>query len=450
MVPKRIILPLNQHTGKPAKPMVKAQDYVEVGALVAGPAGFISSSIHSSVSGTVKEITEAPHPVIGRFSSIIIESDGQQKISASVKLKPQALPLDILKLKPQEIIDHISDAGVVGMGGGGFPTGAKLCPPKDKIINTLIINGAECEPFLTCDYRLMLERPQDIISGALIIARALGVKNCIIAIEDNKPEAVVALEHSLSTCHSFALLRTASEGAKRPKNLKERFFGCLRQPQNDTGGAIRIAVVPTKYPQGAEKQLIKTLTGREVSSGGLPFEVGVVVYNVATSLAAYEAVVLNKPLYERVITVSGDCIKEPSNLLVKIGTPASDLAAQCGGFIKGPVEVIFGGPMMGIAQWSLDTPVLKGTGGVLFLSKDAAFMQDEGVCIRCGRCVFACPIGLEPTGIYHSASMGKFELAGEYNAADCIECGLCSFQCPAKLDLTGLIKYAKHSMLKRQ
>jgi len=396
--PKKVILPLSQHIGKPSQPIVKPGDHVDMGTKIAQAAGFISANLHSPVNGTVKAIEEAAHPISGKCLSIIIESDGT---GAERQYAP--VPLDIDKLSPEAIIQAISEAGIVGMGGAAFPTHVKLSPPEDKKIDTLIINGSECEPYLSCDQRLMIEKPQDVVRGALIISKAVGAANCIIAIEDNKPDAIKVMR------------------------------------QADT----RIVVLPTKYPQGAEKQLIKTVLNKDVPSGGLPFEVGVLVQNVATAVAVYEAVIFGKPLYERVVTIAGDCVKEPGNLLVKIGTPVSDLVSYCGGFINEPAKVIFGGPMMGIAQGNLDVPVLKGTSGILFLSKKALISEKEGICIRCGGCIRVCPMGLSPTNIYYAITKDKIDLANEYNASDCIECGACSFECPAKLDLTGMIKYAK-------
>jgi electron transport complex protein RnfC len=277
----------------------------------------------------------------------------------------------------------------------------------------------------------MLERPGDIIKGAIIMAKALRVERIIIGIEDNKLDGIIAMRDV-----ARVVIARDDEAISEQGDC----FASLRSARNDV---FRVVSLPTKYPQGAEKQLIKTLTGKEVPSGGLPFDVGVVVHNVATAQAVYEAVVLNKPFFERVITVSGDCVKDPGNLLVKIGTPVKDLINDCGGFVKEPLKVIFGGPMMGFAQWALDVPVLEGTSGVLFLSIDAISQDPAGVCIRCGGCVRLCPMGLSPTSIYYAAVNNKFDLANEYNALDCVECGACSWECPAKLDLVGMIKYAK-------
>ena len=411
-LPKKIILPLSQHTGSSAEPVVSPGDYVEAGAVIAKATGFISSNIHSSVSGKVLAIEPAAHPVLGKCRAIIIEPELQQKRLDSIKDCADS-GFDPGKLNPADILDAVSSAGIVGMGGAAFPAHVKLSPPKNKKIDTLIINAAECEPYLTCDHRLLLERPIDIINGIKILANVLGVKKCIVGIEDNK-------------CDSVEVIRNAS---------------ILKSD-------IKVVPLHTKYPQGSEKQLIDAMLDKEVPSGGLPFDAGVVVHNVATALAIYEAVALNKPLYERVVTVSGDCIKDPANLLVKIGTPASELAAECGGFIKKPKKIIFGGPMMGVAQPSEDAPVIKGTSGILFLSKDIAGEYNEGVCIRCGACVRACPMYLEPTTIYYAAKKARFDIVNDLCALDCIECGACSFDCPARLELSGIIKYAK-AMIKK-
>jgi electron transport complex protein RnfC len=399
-LPERVILPLDRQIGKPSRAVVGVGDRVCAGTKVGRADGFISGNVHSPISGTVRAIEPAYHPVLGKALSVIIESDGKNE---------QAPPV-----KTEGIVEAVSEAGVVGAGGACFPTHVKLSPPKGKSIDILIINGAECEPYLTCDHRLMLERPDDILKGGLLMCQALGVKRCIVAVEDNKPDAVKAMQTAVSN-YSLSTI----------------------------GYRLNVIPLPTKYPQGAEKQLIKTLIDKEVPSAGLPFDIGAVVQNVGTAVAVYEAVALNKPFCERVVTVSGDCIKEPANLLVKIGTPAKDLVEECGGFVSQPAKVVFGGPIMGVAQWTLDLPVLKGTGGILFLSKAATDLEPEGVCIRCGGCVRVCPAGLEPTNIYYAAQNDKLDLLDEYSALDCIECGACGFECPAKLDLVGLIRYAK-------
>ena len=436
-IPKRVILATSQHTGRPSEPIVKPGDIVSAGSMVAKAAGFISSNLHSPVSGKVLSIERAPHPVLGKCLAIIIETDYDGRGGP----RPAPTTIDIGTLSPETIIQAIADAGIVGLGGAAFPAHVKLSPPKEKKIGTLIINGAECEPYLTCDHRLMLERPADIIKGVEIIAKVLSVNNVIIGIEDNKPDAIKAIKTVIAR----------SEATKQSPSSKEIASPATKlwRARNDV---LRIVSLPSKYPQGSEKQLIKTLLNRETPSGGLPFDAGVVVQNVATALAIYEAVALNKPLYERVITVSGDCIKEPGNLLVKIGTPAADIVEECGGFISEPEKIIFGGPMMGIAQTGIDAPVIKGTSGILFLSRGEATsplrLDEESICIRCGACVRICPIGLEPTNIYYAALKSRVDLIKEYSAIDCIECGACSWGCPAKLELAAMIKYAK-TMVKK-
>lgn len=402
-LPKRIVVPLSQHIGAPAKAEVKIGDEVGRGQLIGSASGFVSSPVHSSISGKVIAISDFPSAAGRMVQSIVIESDGKNDV-VSYKEHP-----DHTKLSADEIKNIIKDAGIVGMGGAAFPTNVKLSPPKEKTIDTVIINGAECEPYLTADHRLMAEKPAEVVEGLKIIMRSLGVTEGHIGIEENKPDAIKAMESAV---------------AGEPN--------------------IRVWPLEIKYPQGAEKMLIKAVKDREVPSKGLPMDVGVVVQNVGTALAAYEAVRFGKPLIDRVVTVTGNGIKEPGNLMVRIGTLMSDVIEQCGGLIGGAVKVISGGPMMGFAQWTLDVPVAKGTSGILVLTEDEYVPSDEySACIRCGRCIDVCPMGLNPSQLSILSEKGFFEETKEYNLFDCFECGSCAYVCPAKRPMVQFMRLAK-------
>jgi len=366
--------------------------------------------VHSSVSGKVVAIEPRLHPGGQQVVSVVIESDGRDALDESIK--PQG---DIDSLSKDAIIDIIKEAGIAGLGGAAFPTHVKLLPPPDKKIDLVIINGAECEPYLTCDHRLMVEKPEDVVYGTRAIMKALGVDKAVIAIENNKADAIAAI------------LKAASAYPN-----------------------IDVVALKTKYPQGAEKQLIKALTGKEVPSGGLPSDVGTVVDNVGTAAAIAKAIKTGMPLIERVVTVTGKGIKEPKNLLARIGTPFAQLIEQCGGFSGQPGKVIMGGPMMGIAQFSLDVPVIKGTSGILVLNEQEAETPAAQTCIRCGRCVEACPMNLLPLFISQYALAGMYDKAEQYYALDCIECGCCSFECPAKRPLVESIRLAKRAILAKR
>ncbi len=407
--PKQAIIPLSQHVGAVCKPVVSVGDEVKKGSLIGKSDKLISSYVHSSISGKVIRIEPRPHPILGVCDSVIIDSDGKDESA----LAPEKVNID--DLTPEEIINIVREAGITGLGGACFPTHVKLSPPKEKKLDTFILNGAECEPYLSCDHRLMLERPQDIIKGALLIMEAIGVTRGLIAIEDNKPNAIEAIQSALKVV-------------------------------GNTQYAVRIVSLRTKYPQGGEKQLIKALLDREVPPNGLPFDVGCLVDNVATALAIYEAINYKKPLYERVITVCGDAIKKEANLLVRIGTPVSDLINECGGLTKDLGKIIFGGPMMGFSQYSKEIPVVKGTSGVVFLSRKETAVPEQGHCIRCGKCIEACPVNLVPTTIALAAEKGRLDIASDFNVTDCIECGACAYVCPSKIPLLHLIKQAKASL----
>jgi electron transport complex protein RnfC len=405
--PARAVILLRQHLGAPATAAVAVGDEVKIGTVIGTPGGFVSAPVHASVSGKVIAVGEFPTAMGRPAEAVVIENDGKEEW---VPLKEAP---DQLSLSPEEIKEKIKAAGIVGMGGAAFPTFVKLSPPKEKPIDVVIINGAECEPYLTADHRLMVEKPSEIVTGLLLIMKSLGVKRGIIGIEDNKPDAIEAI-------------RKAASG----------------HPE------VEVCVPHVKYPQGAEKMLIKSATGREVPPRALPMDVGVVVQNIGTTYAIYEAVRFGKPLIERVTTVTGEGIKEPNNYLVRIGTLISDLIAASGGFTDGAGKVVAGGPMMGFAISSLDVPVTKGTSGVLVLPEKGIFHADDyKPCIRCSRCVDVCPMQLQPGVISVYIEKGHYEDAKANNLFDCFECGSCAFVCPSKRPIVQLVRLGK-SMVK--
>ncbi|MDD2751827.1 MAG: electron transport complex subunit RsxC [Candidatus Omnitrophica bacterium] len=400
-LPAKVYLPLSQHIGKICDPEVAIGDSVVTGQRIANAAAAVYAPVHASLSGKVVAIEDYPHPLLGRCKTIVIENDGLDKAQVAGFREQEKIE----KLTPEEICNIVFTAGIVGMGGAGFPTQIKLNPPQP--VDTLIINGAECEPFLTGDYRLMLEKSEEILQGIELTARCLGVKKIIIAIEDNKLEAI------------------------------NKFESAVRR----TPYAVRI--LKSGYPQGSEKQLIKNVLGKEVPRGKLPFAADVVVQNVATIYAIYEAVYLNKPLYERVVTVGGSCLAHPKNLYVRLGTPVKTLIDFCGPLKEQPAKLLIGGPMMGIAQYTDEVPVIKTTTGIILFSAAEAKIREEEFCIRCGACVRECPMGLEPCLINLASEKELWTEAKAYGALDCIECGLCNYVCPANRPLTQSIKRAK-------
>ncbi|MBR2521323.1 MAG: electron transport complex subunit RsxC [Oscillospiraceae bacterium] len=409
--PKTVVIPMSMHVGAPCTPLVAKGDEVKLGQLIGGSEAPISAPIHSSVSGTVSAVEPRPHPNGSKVLSVVIENDF--KDTPGSDLTPHD---SIDALSPQELIDIVRSAGIVGLGGAGFPTHAKLSSGLGKV-DTIIINGAECEPYITSGYRGMLENGDELISGARILMKVFGLKELTIGIEDNKPEAI--------------------------KNLN-RILG----PNAD---GIRVLSMKTRYPQGAEKQLIQTVTGRQVPPGGLPALVGCAVVNADTAAAIHRAVYLGEPLTQKVVTVAGSSVAQPDNLRVRIGTPFSELFSECGGFKDTPAKVIMGGPMMGLAQYDLSAPVVKGTNAVLALSAGECGQDSaERSCIRCGRCVEACPMHLVPMLMYAYERKGMLDELNKMHVTDCMECGSCAFACPGRLHLVQSFKSGKQRLRNRQ
>jgi electron transport complex protein RnfC len=410
MIPKRVTIPLSQHTGASCKVIVAIGQEIKKGQMIGEPGGFVSSPVHSSISGKVIAIGNFPHPSGKDSPSIVIEGNGKDEWFEGIKENP-----DYLSLSSDELRKAVMDGGIVGLGGAAFPTHVKLSPPKEKRIDTVILNGAECEPYLTSDHMLMLERTKDIIEGLKIIMKILGVSKGYVGIEGNKPDAI-----------------------KRMKDI--------------ASGETNIGIVSlkVKYPQGAEKQLIKAILKREVPSGGLPMDVGVVVQNVGTAVAIYDACRYGRPLIERVVTVTGRGVNEPKNLRVRIGTPFSQLLEECGGFKNVPGKIIAGGPMMGIAQTNIEVPVIKGTSGILVLTTQEAEKAEYLPCFRCGRCIEACPMNLQPSILSILIERGRYDEAKENNLLDCFECGSCAYVCPAKRPMVQFMKLAKLFVLAKK
>ena len=411
-MPRRLYLPLQQHIGAAAEPAVKVGERVLKGQLLAKANGPVSAPVHASTSGIVTAIDEytAPHPSGLPVKSIILEADGKDEWVENI------VPIDPFKLSAEEIAQRVGEAGIVGMGGAAFPAAVKLNLRNRHRIHTLIINGGECEPYLTCDDRLMQERPGPIIDGVRLMLKALQCDRALIAVENNKPAAQRALREA-----------------------------CAAFPE------IEVVGVPTRYPMGSEKQMIQTLTGLEVPAGGLGADIGVIVHNVATAYAVHQALRHGRPLISRIVTVSGGAINTPANLEVPLGTLAEELVEFCGGLRETPQRQLLGGPMMGTSLPHLEVPIVKGSNGVLALSAAEMRLQPTPQpCIRCGRCVQACPVGLLPLEMAARARNGKVEDALDYGLMDCIACGTCSYVCPASIPLTQYFNFAKGELARKR
>ncbi len=410
-LPEIVYIPVKQHIGSPAKILVSKGDKVKVGTLLADADGIVSADVHSSVSGEVIKVEsiEGEFGYLEDMITIKVEGDDfEPSIDRSTDINRE------IELSKEEIIAKIREAGIVGMGGAGYPTPVKTSIPENKKVDTLILNGIECEPFLTADDRLMVEKAEQIVIGAKIINKILGIQNAIIAIDENKPHAIETLS-----------------------KITKTYVG------------VNVQVCATKYPQGGEKQLITAITGREVPSRKLPIDVGCIVQNVGTVFAVYEAVMKNKPLFERIVTLSGDACLHPANYRVRVGTPASFLIDKSGGITEKVSKVIFGGPMMGTAAFNINAPITKITSGILLLSEELSHKTEPQDCIRCGKCVEACPMGLQPYLIGRNVRNEKFSELAACHVLDCIECGCCAYTCPVHLPLLDYCKIAKSELKKK-
>ena len=409
-VPSQVTIPISQHIGAPAKPIVEQREKVKVGQVIATSSGFVSANIHATISGTVAKIDKVMDSTGYKRDAIIIKAGkDEEEWDESIDLSTDLVTT--ISLSREEIIKKVAEAGIVGLGGATFPSHVKLSVPKGRTAEFLILNGVECEPYLTADHRLMLEKGAEIVVGAKILMRALDVTKAIIGIENNKPDAI----------QKMATLVANEEG-------------------------ITVQPLKVQYPQGGEKQLIKATLNREVPSGGLPIDVGVVVHNVGTAFAVYEAVQKNKPLIERVVTITGKDLKNPSNFLVRIGTEVGELIEAAGGLPENTGKVISGGPMMGKALNSVDIPIAKGTSGILIIPNEEAKRGKIKACLRCSTCVDVCPMGLEPYLLMTLTQRELFDRVENDKALDCIECGSCSFTCPSDRPLLDYIRLGKKTV----
>lgn len=410
--PNEVVIPLLQHFGRPARPVVKRGDIVKRGQVVGEPQD-LGVPVHASICGKVKRVVKQPHPILVETPAVVIQ---RSKPEDGVESLPFSDDPKWMTFDPSEMINRVRDAGIVGLGGATFPTYRKLSVPEQYNIDTLIINGAECEPYLTTDHRMMLETPEAIVWGAWLIAKTIGVKRCLFGIEDNKKDAAHALNETVA--------KLKPETSAYPVQME-------------------VHITPTRYPQGSEKQLIHVLTNRQVPNRGLPINVGIVVQNVATAAACFEAIRYQKPLLDRIITVSGGGIDQPKNLRVPIGTSLGHIVTACGGIKDSVVKILHGGPMMGKALPTIDIPIIKATNGLLFLTQKETHISVFGPCIQCGQCLEACPLGLEPNRISVLVESGLPLQTERFGTHECFECGCCSYVCPAKRPLVQFIQVAK-------
>ncbi len=412
--PSMVVLPLSQHLGKQANPLVAKRAAVVQGEVIAEADGFISAPVHSPITGTVKSIGRESNSSGYMKEALVIvpaEAAEGEEIPDPVMMPP----LNPDSATVEEIRARVKAAGIVGQGGAAFPTFVKLTPPEGKTIDTVILNGCECEPYLTRDDRFMLERPEAIVSGLKLIMRALGVSKGVIGIENNKPQAIASMEKAVAT-------------------------------QN----GLSVCALQTKYPQGAEKMLIKAVNGREVPPGRLPLDVGVVIQNIGTAVAIHDAVAKGEPSITAAVTVTGRGIRNPKNLIIPIGTPISDVIAFCGGLTDDAAKVVVGGPMMGVAQHDLNAPIMKATSGIVVLTHDEVRKQEETACLRCGKCVDACPLHLMPTRLARLAQLNMVEEAERLSITVCMECGSCAFTCPANIPLVQWLRLGKQRVIHLQ
>ena len=405
---------MSQHIGAICKPTVSKGQEVKAGDVIGDSEAFVSAKIHSPVDGIVKDITLKSHPVLGRETAVVIETS-QSNEPKQPCFEKFVCDFDISQYSQSQIIEAVTNAGIVGMGGAGFPTNVKIAPNPKMPKHTMIVNACECEPYITCDYRLMMEWAEQFIAGVRLLRKAAGCEKAYIGIEDNKPDAIKVITQAVSKC-----------------------------PAEEN---IKVVPLKTKYPQGGERQLINAVMRKVVPTGTIPPMIGMLVCNVATCAAASEAVILGNPLTHRIVTVTGRGIRNPGNFYTPVGTPVSELIEFCGGLTDDAVKVIMGGPMMGFSIADLSMPTTKTTGSILVLTKKevgkAKFLKQQTACVRCGRCVDVCPEGLNPSKIAHAVKAGRLDLAQKYNIEACIECGCCSYVCPGKLEIAGYIKTGK-------